>query len=1001
MVKMCLHIVCYLHDQKWHFKGLIPQLQSDYNEHVIHSSVYNKGALYVNIEGHTPTQKNENWSIYQIRKILAERRLVKLDAHTGRVVWVLKNPTGGEDAFENKASFMSPPIPWGGSLYAGATELTGLFNSYVVSVDPNKGKLKWKTLIGSAQQEQNLFGRPVREAVSSSVSVGGGKLYYLTNLGALACLEPTNGNLSWIFLYNRIPIGKPRRALFNTQYRQTGWYNSPVIFANNNIYFAPIDSDRIYCVDAWTGLQKWSRKRGPCRYLLSVVEDKVIIGGDQLVVLDSDTGVKIKEFPMFGEKVTGFGSAAGHLFYFPGELNLYCLDINQLKIVKKVPWKDSNRESGHIIMADSVWVTISKTSFTTFYDFNTLENLLRKKIRNKTKNPLPYLRLANLYSQKKYKRAMLEAIDLYQTALKLATKSNNTNGQFYVSQAQKGLLQLYLKLAKKEERNKQSDEVYKYYNKILTLTNNPKIVIPLLFKQYFYYKKKKIHHKVESCLNKLLTHYGKQTHYFPETGTVVEVAFYAHLLLAEHYENIGRSQDAVKKYQELIVTYPNHIYEGFSGQLLGFIRINKIIDIFGRNVYKYYDEQAKKLYLQANNHSAKLIHILQHYPNSKYIPEISLKLANIFFKQGQIHKTAEHLRQYIRKYPNSANIAQANYLLVKCYEKVQALAAAQSILEQMGKDFPKKTITTISGKKILVANFTKKELEKKQYNKILRRTIPQLEWSKSKAKYHFSKPTKGDFFLRFLSAGGTPTKEFSHLLFLNLSEKIYCYNGSNGKKMWQNSLGWITAVGFVGKYLIAWNSRQIFCLLPETGKIKWQIGTQNRYADVQFGVNAIGVVKYNKIKTLTTIAVIEPETGTERWSNSFFSKQASNLIVGSDVIIAHNTPPALPRIHVYHLNSGRLMHRFLEKSIFNNRKYFYNPVLVNNKFLCVTQKNRWVECYELPTMKRIWRYDGEEVRQDSFLNNEQYVCFQKDNQIVVLDVPNGSIKWTWGNSFWW
>ncbi len=990
--------------EKWHFRGLIAELKSEEHKQLIHSTMYHGGAVYANVEGPTPNQREERWQVYKIQTVLAERGLVKLDARTGQVLWYVGNDVKDEEAFENKACFVSPPTIWGDQLYVGANDLTGIFNSYVVSLDPDTGKINWKTLIGSAQQEQNLFGRQVREVVGAEITLGNGQIYYSSNLGAFTCVNPVHGQMEWLYVYNRISVATPNSPIFSTPYRDTGWFNCPSVLYGGNIYFAPVDSNYLYCLDAHTGKLQWKISRGRNRYLLGVSHGKVMVGYSQIEFFDAKTGKKINT-PVgrsIGGTIRGLGCFVGNYYYCPIGSSIQCFDLEKLRLAQTMPLRGAYPQAGHLAISDSIAVMASNRYLSVYYQLFTLEKAYQQQISVNPNNVVPYLKLANLYSQKKH--LWEKSQGFYLKVIELSEKKGNVHDQSYIDEAKGGLLQVYQKLAEQAELRGKVEQAAKYYEKALPLAEGESsLSIKILFRLYETFQRLGKSSKVEEMLKLLEYKYGEEYYSPPGSERKIPLTFYVRILLADYYRIQGDALSAVENYQSIILEYPRAVYLGKNGLQIGYERIEHLLSRYGREVYSSYEKQAQRMYdLRRPSSYGDLATISERYPNSTLVNKIILELAELLLLQEKAEKAVEHLRAYIRLYnpkqnsqeKDKKNLVQAHYWLLLSYEKLDTLHAARSILEQMSSLYNDQWISTQEGTQVLVQEFVKAKLKEERYKKVryvLQKTLNL--WSGNEPKKNFRLSSQK--FLHILPVSGNVLPRYENLAFLSLDNTVFCYEGKSATLKWKTEVTDVArGIGFIDKNLILWDTKHIFSINPKNGKVRWRVQVRNRFADLQLGSNAIGVVRYENAGE-STIEIREPESGKVRWSSSIESREVAEIIMGEKAIVAY-TGVSPARLVVYDLDNGRFLFNYQGKLRHELSRTYFNPLILPGGYLCFALENRWVECYRLPSMEKLWSYDAKKLGAYSMWGNEYYVCFlYQDRNLISLDLLSGGIKWKW------
>ena len=987
----------FLSKLKWHYQGLVTKLKSETHEQVIHSVTYHDGAVYANVEGESLTQRQEVWSIYQIRKILPERRLVKLDAATGQVLWQIKDPKGDEDSFANKVSFMTPPVVLGNTVYVGATELSGIFNSYLVAIGVDDGQIVWKTLIGSAQQELNMFGRPVREAVGSVVATGNGQLYYSTNLGACCCIEPLTGRILWLYNYDRIPVMAPERALFTTIYREAGWYNGPVVLAGDNLWVAPIDSDYLYCLDAWTGKEKWKRHRSTHRYFLGVANDRLLLGGRNLEICDANTGVSLKTLPLHLDKVAGLGVMVNNVFYCPTSNYLYGIDLQTQKIAVTIKWPVPSQHEWHLVMADAIICTASPQFLNVFYDLKEIEAHWQKQIEEKPNSPIPCLSLARIYSEKG-SNWLPQAEKFYKRGYLLARNLKNMENQsLLVAKAEQGLLAVYLTLADQYKAAKQLVEAHKCYSKALGYAKRPQTVMAILFEQYQYFRQTQQYDAMKQCLDRLIVEYGTRQYYLADTGTEVVVAIYALSLLARHYEEVATPEQAVEIYQTILQRYPNHSYEGMQATNWAANHIKRLIRAFGQNIYAALDQEAWQLYQQMiakKVASSDIMYLLEKYPNSQHLPQIALAMIRLLIQEGKTRNAAEHLRRFVRENAEHQLACDASVLLIECYEKLEMYKAAKGALLDLRRKYSAQTIR-VAQQELTLSDYVTQKLRQPVYEKVVVPTIPELVLWEDQAPQFQSDVPSANFLLRLLEVSGQVDGAYEHLLFLNMGDTLYCRNGATGELTWKRGLGWIRGVGFLGKRLFAWGRGHIVCLEPDTGATLWRTEVPNRFVSVTLGESVIATISYDHGQGIASVATYDPETGTVVWSANCAGQDPGDVVIGPGILAIFIKSPS--QLYFYELATGKLLRKFSkEQQDQEAENWEYYPILCGSNQVCILREMRWLECYQISSWELMWKYDAITVALPTLVANDEAIAFIARNQfLIVLDTVSGDAKWRW------
>jgi putative membrane protein len=245
------------------------------------------------------------------------------------------------------AEFDGPPLAWGDMLIVAVAQRdhVGLRRS-IAAFDRVTGKLLWKSgVLGSGSV---TGGEHANLIAHQQLTLAGGRLYTNTNLGAIACLDPTTGQVQWLVQYStphdNPSFPKPDRY----RYRDL----TPCLVSAGLVYCAPQDTPEIFALDALTGELVWSTDDlsvADANQLLGAPGDALIVGGDRLVWLDKRTGRVAATFPgsttpivggaLPNPRGLGRGTISGQHVYWPtaGEIYVFSAQLPGADAVGDTP----------------------------------------------------------------------------------------------------------------------------------------------------------------------------------------------------------------------------------------------------------------------------------------------------------------------------------------------------------------------------------------------------------------------------------------------------------------------------------------------------------------------------------------------------------------------------------------------------------------------------------------------------------------------------------------
>ena len=261
--------------------------------------------------------------------------LVCLDlTRQGDLVWIIKADDLEADRGHAEGGhwvFDGAPAAADGKVYVALRRSDPQLQLNVACFDAATAKLLWnRKICGGAEA---LAGE-VDEIRHQLLTLAGERLFYCTNLGSIASLNPRDGAICWIATYPRFE--EETVAAFNKR-QQYG--PNPCLFHDGLVLAAPTDGDRLLAYDAETGILKWSRElSGRPQQLLGVAGSRLVAAGDFLWGIDVDTGrVAWCDGRSDPEAATsGRGLLAGNLVYWPRREEIRLVDISTGKAVRQI-----------------------------------------------------------------------------------------------------------------------------------------------------------------------------------------------------------------------------------------------------------------------------------------------------------------------------------------------------------------------------------------------------------------------------------------------------------------------------------------------------------------------------------------------------------------------------------------------------------------------------------------------------------------------------------------
>jgi len=173
--------------------------------------------------------------------------------------------TRPQDVVAGPAMFEGSPTVINGRVTIAVAIFSGVqVTTAIVCLDAETGARLWIRKVCEASE---LKGEPrVRHYL---LTAAGPNVIYCTHSGAIIALDAMTGQYAWGLRY---PSRGPLTAAGAPSTRDLG----PCVWWRGRVFAAPLDYDRIMCVDGDTGELLWESQEIEVRHLLGVIEDRLV-----------------------------------------------------------------------------------------------------------------------------------------------------------------------------------------------------------------------------------------------------------------------------------------------------------------------------------------------------------------------------------------------------------------------------------------------------------------------------------------------------------------------------------------------------------------------------------------------------------------------------------------------------------------------------------------------------------------------------------------------------
>jgi outer membrane protein assembly factor BamB len=330
-------------------------------------------------------------------------------------------------------SFEGAPLCDGENLYVAMRRSDVRPQAYVACFDVQTGQLRWRKYICAAETPAR---GQVPEVTNNLLTLAEDSLYYNTNLGAIASLRKSDGQIEWVSLYERAKRGDLSRRAAHF-YRDL----NPCVYHAGIVLVAPSDCEQIMGLDAGTGQVLWtSNLADDVVHLIGATGDQLLASGDRLWWLNIYTGKVVRRFPegkRDGPRGYGRGVLAGHEVYWPTRDRIYIFDSKTTEPTQEpIALLPHGATGGNLLAIDGYLLVAASDTLFGFSQFPRRRNELQEAITRNPRQALPRFRLGQCEAAMQNWAA---AIELFRQTLQLAGPAEEHRGRLLVDLAREQL----------------------------------------------------------------------------------------------------------------------------------------------------------------------------------------------------------------------------------------------------------------------------------------------------------------------------------------------------------------------------------------------------------------------------------------------------------------------------------------------------------------------------------------------------------------------------------
>ncbi len=383
-----------------------------------------------------------------------EARLVCLDRESGKENWIIAPSTmkdvprnDDEKAVRALQLSGSPLVVGDNVLVIGRSNKQGQGDDcYVLAFDLSNGHYRWGCYIASSGMGMNAMwgGMPVMASSdnTSHLAYANGRVYVLTNLGAVAALDAYSGTIVWLDIYpTDKAAGNPMmlmRGGINPMFMNGGmsmgntsrlkpWMFNPVVVHDGKLFVLPTEGSSLLIYDAGSGqeekrinldqLAHWNLKTGGNEQsdkpttLVGVSGDRLVLAGNSRVLCLDWKKYDEDKFPGPDDDMVVWPSVApfgirGRCFmtadavFIPGSDRLRRIDMKTGAATEDYPrdqrtWEDGESPGNILVSGDHV-VVAGASNVNIYTDIAVATAKLDRELAAAPEAPEPRLRYAEV-----------------------------------------------------------------------------------------------------------------------------------------------------------------------------------------------------------------------------------------------------------------------------------------------------------------------------------------------------------------------------------------------------------------------------------------------------------------------------------------------------------------------------------------------------------------------------------------------------------------------------
>lgn len=291
-------------------------------------------------------------------------RVVALERKGGRLLWDAAESARFED-FSRDAEWVSSPSVADGQVFVSVLTRKGSdLRCYLVALDAQSGKVRFRAFLASRLPFDFLgVGSP-----PAAPAFKDGRVYVTTQIGVVACVDATRGDVAWLARYPTMPERtQPEAVRGDRRFKPT----SPLV-KGRHVVVAPADAQELYAFDALTGARRWSAPRGEAHVVAETLSGDILLVKDRVLALDRQGGATIFRGEAFGGDALAVPAVTEKEAVFPTPTALVRVSLEDGRVLSRFRFEKGAHEAGAIAACDEGRLATASFSTANLYEDGTL-----------------------------------------------------------------------------------------------------------------------------------------------------------------------------------------------------------------------------------------------------------------------------------------------------------------------------------------------------------------------------------------------------------------------------------------------------------------------------------------------------------------------------------------------------------------------------------------------------------------------------------------------------